>query len=76
MDGTRVKRWWFSSLQVHFQRKFGGLLKNTLLFQFFFQRVPGQPPLQERTEEDMDSSDDAANDDAATVASSKEDMSD
>ena len=70
MDGTRIKRWWFPSLQVHFQRKFRSLLKTTLLFSFIFQRVPGQPPLQERTEDDMDS--DAADDDDATVASEED----
>jgi hypothetical protein len=75
MDGTRVKRWWFPSLQVRFQRKFRRPLKTTLLFLFYFQRVQGQPPLQERTEEDMESGDDAADDDDATVTS-KEDTSD
>ena len=74
MDRTRVKRRWFFSLQVHFQRKFIRLLKNTPLF-YFFQRVPGQPPLQERTEEDIDDGDDAADDDGVTVAS-EEDTSD
>ena len=74
MDGTRAKRWWFPSLQVRFQRKFRRPLKTTLLF-IYFQRMQGQPPLQERTEEDMESGDDAADDDDATVTS-KEDTSD
>lgn len=49
-------------------------MKTTLLF-IYFQRMQGQPPLQERTEEDMESGDDAADDDDATVTS-KEDTSD
>ena len=41
---------------------------------FFFQRVPGQPPLLERTE-DMDDGDDGVDNDDAAVAP-KEDTSD
>lgn len=41
----------------------------------FFQRVPGQPPLSEHTEEDIDNGDDTADDDDATEAP-EEDTSD
>jgi hypothetical protein len=71
MDGTRVKRWWIPSLQVRFPSKFRRLLKTTPL-NIFFQRVPGQPPLLEHTEEDTDNADDAADDDNATVASTSD----
>ena len=75
MDGTRIKRWWFPSLQVHFPSKFRSLFEDHVLIFYFFQRVPGQPPLSERTEEDMDNGDDAADEDDATVAP-EEDTSD
>ncbi|KAF8505941.1 PUA-like domain-containing protein [Russula emetica] len=46
-----------------------------LVCKFIFQRVPGQPPLSEHTEEDMDNGDDAADDDDTTVVP-EEDTSD
>lgn len=61
MDGTRLKRRWFPCLQVHFPSKFRGLFDITSTE--FFQRLPGQPPLQIHDEGETDESDNNSDDD-------------
>lgn len=64
MDGERSQRWRLPSVQIRFSSKLGEIFIPSALD--LPQRVPGQPPLQIKDEEEADD-DDASDEDSASL---------